>query len=81
MPRSWPDRIAPEVMRSEIQVLGATNLPTPARVDLEDLANGHLDAHWVEMEGVVRRVDKQSGHVTLSLMASQGSLAALYTWV
>jgi hypothetical protein len=44
---------APEVLSSNIVVLGSTNLPAPARVDLEELANGHLDAHWVEMEGVV----------------------------
>ncbi len=63
---------APEVEHSRIQVLGVTNLPVPARVDMEDLANGHWDAHWVEMRGVVRRVDEQSDHVTLSVMTPDG---------
>ncbi|HWX21169.1 MAG TPA: PAS domain S-box protein [Candidatus Binatia bacterium] len=67
-----PGGFAPEVLSSSIQMLGTTNLPNPARVDLEDLANGHLDAHWVEMEGVVRRVDEQSGHASLSLMTPKG---------
>jgi hypothetical protein len=55
-----------------IEVLGVTNLPTPAHVDLEDLANGRFDSHWVEMEGLVRRVDELSGHVSLSLMTPKG---------
>lgn len=63
---------APEVRGSAIEVLGVTNLPTPVRVDLEDLADGQLDAHWVEMEGVIRRVDQQSSHVSLSLMTPKG---------
>jgi len=63
---------APEVEHSRLQVLGVTNLPVPARVDMEDLANGHWDAHWVEMEGVVRRVDEQADHVNLSVMTPDG---------
>jgi signal transduction histidine kinase len=63
---------APEVEHSQIQVLGVTNWPVPARVDMEDLANGHWDAHWVEMEGVVRHVDEQPDHVTLSVMTPDG---------
>ena len=67
-----PGGFAPEVLSSQIQSLGVTNLPAPPRVDLEDLANGQLDAHWVEMEGVVRRLEKQSGHLVLSVMTSKG---------
>jgi len=67
-----PGGFAPEVLSSQVQALGMTNLPVPPRVDLEDLANGHLDAHWVEMEGVVRRVDQQAGHLVFSLMTSKG---------
>ena len=67
-----PGGFAPEVLNSRLKILATTNLPAPAMVDLEDLANGHLDAHWVEMAGVVRRADVQSGHVTLSLMTPKG---------
>jgi PAS domain S-box-containing protein len=72
-----PGGFAPEVICSNIVVLGTTNLPAPARVDLEDLANGHLDAHWVEMEGVVRRVDEQSRHANLSLVTPNGRFSVI----
>ncbi len=72
-----PGGFAPEVLSSTIQVIGPTNLPAPAKVDLEDLANGHFDAHWVEMEGVVWRVEEQSGHIHLSLMTPKGRFKAI----
>jgi PAS domain S-box-containing protein len=72
-----PGGFAPEVLSAKIEVLGVTNLPTPAHVDLEDLANGHFDSHWVEMEGLVRRVDEMSGHVSLSLMTPKGRFKAI----
>jgi len=72
-----PGGFAPEVLSSAVEVLGMTNLPAPVRVDLEDLADGHLDAHWVEMDGVVRRVEELSGHVSLSLMTPKGRFKAI----
>ncbi|HWX23004.1 MAG TPA: HAMP domain-containing sensor histidine kinase [Candidatus Binatia bacterium] len=63
---------APEVTNAAVTVLGITNLPVPARVDLEDLANGTLDAHWVQLEGVVRRVTEEWSHVNLNVMTRQG---------
>jgi PAS domain S-box-containing protein len=72
-----PGGFAPEVISTSIAVLGTTNLPAPARVDLEDLANGHLDAHWVEMQGVVRRAEAQAGHLNLSLMTPNGRFKAI----
>ena len=70
--RTSPGGFAPEVIHSTVEVLGKTNLPAPARVELEDLVNGHWDAHWVEMEGVVRRVEAQSGHLNITVMTSNG---------
>ena len=75
--RTSPGGFAPEVLSSAIEILGVTNLPKPARVDLEDLANGRFDSHWVEMEGLVRRVDELSGHVSLSLMTPKGRFNAI----
>jgi PAS domain S-box-containing protein len=72
-----PGGFAPEVLSSRIDLLGLTNLPTPAQVDLEDLANGRFDSHWVEMEGLVRRVDELSGHASLSLMTPKGRFKAI----
>ena len=60
-----------------IEVLGTTNLPFPAQVTLGDLAEGHWDAHWVEMEGVVRRVHEEWGHLTLSLITPRGRFRAV----
>jgi PAS domain S-box-containing protein len=72
-----PGGFAPEALSSGIEVLGVTNLPAPAQVDLEDLANGHFDSHWVEMEGLVQRVDELSGHASLSLMTPKGRFRAI----
>jgi signal transduction histidine kinase len=63
---------APEVANAVVTILGVTNLPVAARVDLQDLANGTLDAHWVQLEGVVRRVAGESSHVTLAVMTRAG---------
>ena len=75
--RTSPGGFAPEVLSSNVTVLGVTNLPLPVHVDLEDLADGHLDAHWVEMDGVVRRVDELSRHISLSLMTPKGRFKAI----
>jgi signal transduction histidine kinase len=67
-----PGGFAPEVINSSLTVLGTTNFPAPARVSVEDLINGAWDAHWIEMEGVIRRVEKRSDHTYLSVMATGG---------
>ena len=68
---------APEVDDTTIRVLGMTNLPSPAQVNLTDLADGRWDAHWIEMEGTVRRVQDEWGHVTLSLVSPRGRFKAI----
>jgi len=75
--QTGPGGFAPEVIHSKIQVLGTTNLPMPAHVDLQDLANGHWDAHWIAMEGVVRQVDVGPDHVSLSVMTPYGRFRAI----
>jgi signal transduction histidine kinase len=72
-----PGGFAPEVINSHFRTLGTTNLPVPVRADLEDLANGHLDSHWVQLDGVVRNVTEQWGHVTLSLTTPKGRFKAI----
>jgi signal transduction histidine kinase len=67
----------PEVDNATIRVLGTTNLPFPVKVDLGDLAEGHLDAHFVELAGVVRRVQEESGHLTLTLTTPLGRFKAV----
>ncbi len=67
---------APQVIHSSVRALGTTNLPVAIRVELQDLANGHLDAHWIEMEGVVRRVSSQWNRVTLDVETGKGKFQA-----
>jgi signal transduction histidine kinase len=67
-----PGGFAPDLVNATFRILGTTNLPVAARVDLEDLADGRLDASWVRMEGVVRRVQEQWGHATLVLTSRKG---------
>jgi len=71
-----PGRFRPQVRASAIEVMGRTNLPATVAVDLQDLATGALDARWVEMEGVVRRVNFEEGHAQLSVMTRQGRFRA-----
>ena len=68
---------APEVIETSVQVLGTTNLPPAIKVELTDVADGHLDAQWIELDGVVRQVGSRDGHVSLSLMTRKGRFAAL----
>ena len=68
---------APEVDNATIRVLGTTNLPFAAQVTLSDLAEGRWDSHWVEMEGVVRRIHEEWEHLTLSLATPRGQFRAV----
>ncbi len=68
---------APQLINASFHILGTTNLPAPVKVDLEELANGHLDSHWVQLEGVVRRVSGQEGHATLALTSPKGQFKAV----
>jgi hypothetical protein len=75
--RTSPGGFAPEITNASFHILGISNLPPPIKVDLEDLANGHLDSHWVQVEGVIRRVTEQLGHVTLDLTTPKGRFKAI----
>ena len=45
-----PGGYAPQVINPTFQVFESTNMPAPAKVDLDDLADGHLDAQWIELQ-------------------------------
>ncbi|MFO1501629.1 MAG: PAS domain-containing protein [Verrucomicrobiota bacterium] len=72
-----PGGFAPEILDASFQVLGTTNFPVPVKAELRDLASGHLDARWIEMEGVVRRVSEQADHWYFSVMTRQGPFRVL----
>ena len=68
---------APQLVNSHFRIITTTNLPPPVKTDLEELADGNLDSHWVQLEGVVRRVTDQWGHATLLLSTPQGRFKAI----
>lgn len=67
---------APQLIHCTTTVIGTTNLPPPIKVELQDTASGNLDSHWVEMEGVVQRVSKANGRISLSLASRAGRFSA-----
>jgi signal transduction histidine kinase len=67
---------APQLIKCSTRILGTTNLPAPIRVELQDTASGHLDSHWVEMEGVIQKVSKANGRISLSLTGRAGRFSA-----
>ncbi len=77
--RTDSGRFMPQVQATALTVLGRTNLPAPVKVDLQDMATGCLDARWVEIQGVVRRVnfDSEDGRATLSLTTRYGRFNAI----
>ncbi|WP_338285632.1 sensor histidine kinase [Luteolibacter sp. LG18] len=56
---------APNLMDASVRWLGKGTLPEPARPPYDRLWNGSLNAQWVEVEGVVRKVE--DGLLTLGL--------------
>ena len=68
---------APQIINPTFRELGATNQPAAVKVDLDDLAKGHLDAQWVELQGVVRRVIGDSGHAHLVITTPLGRFKAV----
>jgi signal transduction histidine kinase len=67
---SEPGRYAPCVRVGALTRLGRASIPAAPRVTLDELLSGGFDAQWVEVAGVVRRVepapiDAKSLHVSL----------------
>jgi signal transduction histidine kinase len=50
---SYPGRFSPGIYCHRLRVLGQGEFPKPLRPTWDELANGSLDAQWVEIEGVV----------------------------
>jgi signal transduction histidine kinase len=72
-----PGGFAPQLIQTSFNILGTRPLPVPVRADLEDLMHGHLDARWIEMEGVVRRVTLQWQHLTLDVVTPKGNFLSV----
>jgi signal transduction histidine kinase len=53
---SDPSKFAPVIQVTKAWKLGVAKLPEPQPVTYDDLLTGRLDAQWVEVSGVVRRI-------------------------
>ena len=67
----------PAIMATRFEILGKAELPPAIPADLDDLADGHLDAQWVEMRGVVRQAAASWDHLHLSVMTPKGRFNVL----
>ncbi len=72
-----PGGFLTEAVKTSVRVLGTTNFPPAEHVDLTELANGTLDSHWVQLEGVVRGVEQKWGHAYLTVATRNGRFKAL----
>jgi PAS domain S-box-containing protein len=72
-----PGGFAPQVNNVVVEILGRTNLPTPVKATLDDLGDGAMDSHWIEMQGVIRRAEIELGHLYLNLTTRKGKFRAV----
>jgi signal transduction histidine kinase/ActR/RegA family two-component response regulator len=69
---------APIVDHASVRVIGESHLPAFARrVTLTGLLTGKEDGQWVEVEGIVRSVERLGENVALSLELGDGMVPAI----
>ncbi len=72
-----PSRYAPVVGGPAVRQLGQKPLPAPVKAYLDDMTSGELDSLWVEVEGRVRSLVNNWGHVYFEIVTRRGSFKAL----
>jgi len=55
-----PGRFAPLVLEPRIRRLGHGGLPQPVLRTIDEMLDGAWDSQWIQVEGVVRRVEKHA---------------------
>ena len=68
---SEPGGFAPIVQARQITLAGKAPLPDTRLFSSDELIGGGKDAQWVEVEGIVRSVNVESGHLHFQLGAAQ----------
>jgi signal transduction histidine kinase len=68
---------ATDLETATLRFLSHTNFPAPVKTTLQELASGTFDAQWVELDGVVRRLDQQWGHAYLTIVTPHGRFKVL----
>ena len=71
-----PD-FAPQIGNPRYRVVGTAPLPRARQVSLERMLSTAEDSQWVETQGVVRRVERQQGLLTIDVAVPGGRLRAL----
>jgi PAS domain S-box-containing protein len=71
-----PD-FAPQIGNPRYRVVGKAPLPRAKQVSLERMLSTAEDSQWVETQGVVRRVERQQGLLTINVAVPGGRLKAL----
>lgn len=72
-----PGQFAPIVRVQELRRLSTTNLPPPVKLDVTALSEGQYDCKWVQLEGIVRRVETDWGCARLLLNSQHGPFKAI----
>ncbi len=72
-----PGGVNPMVKPAAFSLRGSGKLPTPLLTDLDELADGHLDAQWIELRGVIRHAHVDNKHLHLTLVTRKGSFHAI----
>jgi hypothetical protein len=75
------EALTPYIAAEKVVFIGRGKLPPPQHIPWDQLANGRMDAQWVEMRGVVRATDGahlllncEGRQVTASVGAAAGSV-------
>lgn len=64
-----PGGFSPMVLVSKIDNIGPKPIPPPLRPTTENLLSSSMDSQWIEVEGIVRKIDTRQQNInTLTLM-------------
>jgi signal transduction histidine kinase len=72
-----PGNFAPSVVNATFSILGSTNLPPPRTMNMEDLADGHLDSRWIQVRGVIQHAKVDNNHLRLALTGDKGKFTVI----
>lgn len=79
---SAPGKFAPIVKAEMLTRKGTAPIPPPVRVTFEDLDSGRYDAQWIEIEGIVRKVEaglESQTALRVDLATGGGRLPLIFT--
>lgn len=74
-------RFAPIIADPKVTILGPGQFPIPKRLPEDEIITGRFDSEWVEVEGIVRRVEgPESGPAHLVLATGSERLSMRLPW-